>query len=218
MLIQWGKRPSHEERCRRPLAKAAARGQIQRCQWDVPAHRLGPNGWGFAGKASSHAQAAAGKAAHRQRQAADACIIFLYFFGLLAIVGGATAAATAGRSEVATWIPVLAGALAAVGGGVSAGFRLEARAYRHARAAVRLRRVEDLGKDEYGRLTAEGGTADDASRALNVVQKLLDEAREETAFELGSPDQVATTGGAEPRSWRTLMLGVRSGCPFGRGP
>jgi hypothetical protein len=139
---------------------------------------------------------AARKAADSQRHTAVACIIALYFFGFMGIVGGATAAATAGRDGVATWIPVVAGALAAVGGGVSAGFRLEGRAYRHARAAVRLRAVADQAANEHARLTTEGGTSDDASQALNEVQSLLDTRREETAFELGqNPDQVATQGG-----------------------
>jgi hypothetical protein len=133
--------------------------------------------------------------ANRQSRAKAGFIIALYFFGLMAIVGGATAAATAGRDDVATWIPVVAGALAAVGGGVSAGFRLEGRAYRHARAAADLHAVADDAANEHARLTTEGKPSDDASQTINKVQERLDQARQQTAFELGqSPDQVATAG------------------------
>jgi hypothetical protein len=123
--------------------------------------------------------------AKQQRKTKNRCIGAFYVFGFMGLAGGAIAAATAAAEGVPTWIPVAAGVLAAVGGGASAGFRLETRAHRHALAAANLKAVADMAANEHAKITATGGTANDAISALCNVQRCLDAAREQTVIEPG---------------------------------
>ena len=103
-----------------------------------------------------------------------------YAFGILGIAGGATAAATTAADGVASWIPIVAGALAAVGSGAPTFFHFEKHSNGHANAAVNLKAVANFADNEYARVRPMGSASDQASLALSEVQKRLDAARERT--------------------------------------
>src|SRR2546422_10500441 len=96
-------------------------------------------------------KAAAGEARWAARYATSNSLAH-YLFGIMGIAGGAVAAATASGSP--TWIPVVAGACAAVGSGLSTLFRFETRSKGHEENRALFLPVADYAENELARLRA----------------------------------------------------------------
>jgi hypothetical protein len=100
-----------------------------------------------------------------------------YLFGVMGVAGGAVAAATASGSP--KWIPVVAGACAAVGSGLSTLFHFEARSKAHERNRLLFDPVAEYAENELARLRATGANPAEVSKSLEAVQAKLDKARSE---------------------------------------
>jgi hypothetical protein len=97
----------------------------------------------------------------------------------MGIAGGAVAAATASGSP--TWVPVLAGACAAVGSGLSTLFGFEGRSKGHEKNRVLLLPVAEYAENEFARLRATEADPPEAAKSLQTVQAKLDQARSQMA-------------------------------------
>lgn len=102
-----------------------------------------------------------------------------YLFGAMGIAGGAVAAATASGSP--TWIPVVAGACAAVGSGLSTLFGFEARSKGHEKNRLLFLPVAECAENELERVRATGADATEIAKTLDAVQSKLDDARNQRA-------------------------------------
>jgi hypothetical protein len=102
-----------------------------------------------------------------------------YVFGGMGIAGGVAAAATASGST--KWIPVVAGALAALGSGLSTFFGFEARSKAHEKNRLLFLPVAEYAANELARVHATEADATEVASALAAVQARLDEARNEMA-------------------------------------
>src|SRR5204863_562957 len=102
-----------------------------------------------------------------------------YLFGVIGIAGGAVAAATASGSP--KWIPVVAGACAAVGSGLTTVFGFEGRSRGHEKNRLLFLPVAEHAQNELARVRATGADAAELGRTLDSVQAKLDEARNNRA-------------------------------------
>jgi hypothetical protein len=98
-----------------------------------------------------------------------------YVFGIVGVVGGATAAALAGDGD-STWI-VVAGIAAAAGSGAITLFSFKHQSALHYQAAAALQSVADHAENEYARLSHDSNARSSAPAVLADVQKRLDSAR-----------------------------------------
>lgn len=97
----------------------------------------------------------------------------------MGIAGGAIAAATASGSP--KWIPVVAGACAAVRSGLSTLCHFEARSKGHETNRLLFVPVAEYAQNELARVGAAGAEPDEAAKSLEAVQARLDEARSKRA-------------------------------------
>lgn len=102
-----------------------------------------------------------------------------YLFGVMGIAGGAIAAATASSSP--TWVPVVAGACAAVGSGLSTLFGFEARSKGHEQNRLLFLSVAEYAENELARVRATEVAPAEVVTSLEAVQAKLNEARNRRA-------------------------------------